>query len=132
MIIPHIYRALSIPLINLNAAAHEQIEMTARQKREANLGYVLVSISALFIICQLFKIIPDIYEVIYCRLGNISDGMREDRTCGSNNHIDKLIDVSHLFLALNSSVNVVIYAWRGTYVHILLFMYHNAPGTFKM
>ena len=122
--IPHIYRALSIPLINLNAAAHEQIEMTARQKREANLGYVLVSISALFIICQLFKIIPDIYEVIYCRLGNISDGMREDRTCGSNNHIDKLIDVSHLFLALNSSVNVVIYAWRGT------FTFWSLPYTF--
>jgi hypothetical protein len=42
--------------------------MTARQKREANLGIVLVSISVLFIVCQSVKIIPDVYEVFTCRL----------------------------------------------------------------
>jgi len=34
--------------------------MTARQKREANLGVVLFSISILFIVCQSVKIIPGI------------------------------------------------------------------------
>ncbi len=42
-------------------------EMTSRQKREANLGVVLISISVLFIVCQSVKIIPDVYEVA-CRL----------------------------------------------------------------
>ena len=87
------------------------MEMTARQRREANLGYVLVSISVLFIICQSFKIIPDIYEVITCRFGDV----REDGGCGSNSYVDVMIDLSHLFLAINSSVNVVIYAWRGEF-----------------
>lgn len=44
--------------INNQVLSNEQIEMSAKQKREANLGYVLVSISVLFIICQSFKIIP--------------------------------------------------------------------------
>ena len=38
-------------------------EMTSRQRREANLGVVLISISVLFIVCQSVKIIPDVYEV---------------------------------------------------------------------
>ena len=38
-------------------------EMTSRQRREANLGVVLISISILFIACQSVKIIPDVYEV---------------------------------------------------------------------
>ena len=42
----------------INKNIENQIEMSAKQKREANLGYVLVSISVLFIICQSFKIIP--------------------------------------------------------------------------
>ena len=40
-------------------------EMTSRQRREANLGVVLISISILFIACQSVKIIPDVYEVSY-------------------------------------------------------------------
>ena len=44
--------------------------MTARQKREANLGIVLVSISVLFIVCQSVKIIPDVYEVFTCRISS--------------------------------------------------------------
>ena len=57
----HICRISSINMnINNQVLSNEQIEMSAKQKREANLGYVLVSISVLFIICQSFKIIPGI------------------------------------------------------------------------
>lgn len=84
----------------------DQIEMTTRQRREANLGIVLVSISVLFILCQSVKIIPDLYEVVTCRLVKIG-------FCGHNQVIDSLIDISHLLLAINSSVNVIIYTLRG-------------------
>ena len=40
----------------------------------------------------------------------------EERICTSLNGIDYMICLSHLFLALNSSMNVVIYAWRGKYI----------------
>ena len=57
-----IFRISSINMnINNQVLSNEQIEMSAKQKREANLGYVLVSISVLFIICQSFKIIPGTY-----------------------------------------------------------------------
>ena len=46
----------------------EDPEMTSRQKREANLGLVLIAISVIFIFCQSFKIVPDVYEVATCRL----------------------------------------------------------------
>ena len=85
--------------------------MTARQRREANLGIVLVSISVLFILCQSVKIVPDLYEVIYCRIG--TSGLNKDGLCVNNFTIDSIIDVSHLFLAINSSVNVIIYTLRG-------------------
>ena len=91
------------------------VEMTARQRREANLGIVLVSISVLFIICQSVKIIPDVYEIIYCKrpgtsVDNVKNCHHEDRSV-----INSLVDVSHLLLAINSSVNVIIYTLRGTH-----------------
>ena len=47
-------------------------EMTSRQRREANLGVVLISISILFIACQSVKIIPDVYEVRPLRRSHIA------------------------------------------------------------
>ena len=37
-----------------------------KQRQEHRLGILLVGISILFISCQSFKIIPDVYEVIFC------------------------------------------------------------------
>ena len=82
-------------------------EMTSRQKREANLGVVLISISILFILCQSVKIVPDLYEVVHCRL------RAPQVTCTSHVVVDSLIEVSHLLLAINSSANFIIYTWRG-------------------
>ena len=109
--------------------------MSSRQRREANLGIVLISVSVLFILCQSVKLIPDIYEVVTCRLGSnqandtskwsaafagsnwtAADegrGAKGGAKCQSNYYIDMIIDISHLLLAINSSANFIIYTWRG-------------------
>ena len=89
----------------------ENPEMTSRQKREANLGVVLIAISVIFIVCQSFKIVPDVYEVAYCRIG--SSRMIKDNSCETTDFVDNVIDLSHLLLAINSSANFIIYTWRG-------------------
>jgi hypothetical protein len=43
---------------------------TKKQIEEHNLGIILIVMSSLFIFCQSFKIIPDMYEIFQCnRLG---------------------------------------------------------------
>lgn len=45
---------------------------TKKQMEEHNLGMILIAMSSLFIFCQSFKIIPDLYELIQCnRLGTL-------------------------------------------------------------
>ena len=106
-------RSEAIAALNPEAAQHYESEMTAKQRREANLGIVLILISILFIVCQSVKIFPDIYEVLFCRIG--SSGHNAEGHCKNNATIDIIIDVSHLMLAINSSVNVIIYTLRGKY-----------------
>lgn len=81
---------------------------TTRQTQEKNLAAVLIGISLLFIFCQSAKIIPDLYEVIYCRWP--SD---EPKDCEITAFVTTMVSVSHLLLAINSSSNFIIYAWRG-------------------
>ena len=41
---------------------------------EHNLGIILIAMSSLFIFCQSFKIIPDLYEIIHCNhVGSLGD-----------------------------------------------------------
>ena len=99
-------------------AGHQESDMTAQQRREANLGTVLILISILFIVCQSVKIFPDIYEVLFCRIG--SSGLNSVGNCKNNSAIDIVIDLSHLMLAINSSVNVIIYTLRGMLLPLYL------------
>ena len=92
-------------------SVNTESEMTSKQRREANLGIVLVSISVMFILCQSVKIIPDVYEVLFCRIG--SSGLNSEGLCNNHAVIDYIIDISHLLLAINSSANVIIYTLRG-------------------
>ena len=62
--------------------------------------------------------------MIYCRIG--TSGLRKHQKnikaivdwdnwdCTVGIAIDSIIDISHLMLAINSSVNVIIYTLRGT------------------
>ena len=89
--------------------------------RENNLAGVLVFISLLFILCQSAKIVPDLYEVIYCRwsaegragAGGGGGGGGEEDDCTITPFIERVVSFSHFLLAFNSSVNFVIYTWRG-------------------
>ncbi|CAF2741560.1 unnamed protein product [Lepeophtheirus salmonis] len=59
-------------------------------------------------ICLLSKleIIPDLYEVLTC--------LTKRGQCPSTPFIDGIIHLSHFFLAVNSSINFIIYIFRGS------------------
>ena len=61
---------------------------------------VLKGMVAVFVFCQCFTIVADVYELI-CTLGA--------EQCDYNVHIENLINVAHLMLALNASVNFIFY-----------------------
>ena len=62
------------------------------------------------------KIVPDLYEMIYCKIGKSGRATGKKAMiweCANDVTIDSIIDLSHLMLAINSSVNVIIYTLRG-------------------
>ena len=105
------------------------------------LTVVLICIVIMFITCQSLKIIPDVYEAVFCNhdenvcnstTGNKKIYFLKNATlyrikyCQHNliNYIicpslpsllaiEVLISVSHLFLAINSAFNFIIYMFRG-------------------
>ena len=97
------------PPLRSTASVREE-SPSSRQNRENNLAAVLMGISLLFIFCQSAKIIPDLYEVIYCRWTSFSG---ETTTCPVTEFIQTMVSLSHLLLAVNSSANFIIYTWRG-------------------
>ena len=65
---------------------------------------ILVGMVIVFIFCQFFPIVGDVYELMCLLRGNNNAGI-----CESNIHIDNLISWGHLMLMVNSSVNFVFY-----------------------
>ena len=74
---------------------------------EIQLARTLLIVVFVFIFGQSFKIIPDLYEVIWCS----QDYIKEER-CSSTPFIENVIDTSHFMLAINSSANFFIYIWH--------------------
>lgn len=96
--------------------SEDQLRALEKQRQEHKLGILLVAISILFILCQSFKIIPDLYEIMFC--SDIED-------CSSTAFIAFCVNLSHLLVCFNSSANFVIYllggekfrrAWCQTYL----------------
>ena len=81
----------------------DEIRCFEKQRQEHKLGIMLVSISLLFILCQSFKIIPDLYEVLVC----------ESEHCDTTPFVQTCINLSHLLVCFNSSANFVIYLLGG-------------------
>jgi len=77
----------------------------SQQSKERNMAVVLICIVIMFITCQSLKIIPDVYEAVFCN--------HDENVCNSTTAIEVLISVSHLFLAINSAFNFIIYMFRG-------------------
>ena len=124
---------------NFQDVSEDQIKAFEKQRQEHKLGILLVAISILFIICQSFKMIPDLYEIMYC--DSIAD-------CEANPFIAFCVNLSHLLVCFNSSANFVIYllggekfrrAWCQTYLcrkkedsHIrYVFFCNNGQGSLQ-
>ena len=65
---------------------------------------VLISIVVVFVVCQSFTIVADIYEAVICSQQNVKQSM-----CLSNDHIENIIDIAHFMLSFNSSINFLLY-----------------------
>jgi len=81
-----------------------------KQQEEHKLGLILVGMSALFIFCQSFKIVPDMHEMIVCnRLRTMG------QNCGFSKSltITVIVYISHFLVCLNSSANFLIYYLNG-------------------
>ena len=72
---------------------------------------ILTWMVIVFVFCQCFTIIADIYDFIYVVFSS--------SIVPSNIHIDNLICMGHFMLALNSSVNFIFYI-----LHIKAFRKH--------
>ena len=73
---------------------------------------ILKGMVAVFVFCQCFTIVADVYELI-CTIGVSNDNAQP--LCPYNVHIENLINVAHLMLAINSSVNFIFYMMNINY-----------------
>ena len=78
------------------------------QRQEHKLGVLLVSISILFICCQSFKIIPDIYELIFC-----PPAEGQEHECETTPFISTCVSLSHLLVCGNCALNWIVYLLAG-------------------
>ena len=65
---------------------------------------ILLGMAAIFVFCQFFPIVGDLYELM-CTLG----GQAIDGICEFNTPIELCICFSHWMLIVNSSVNFIFY-----------------------
>ena len=87
-------------------AGRRQSEEEVIHEDELQLAQTLAMVEVVFIVCQSFKIVPDLYEVLICPRNEDGEANEE---CMSSPVIEAIIDLSHLMLAINSSVNFFIY-----------------------
>ena len=83
-----------------------------------------------FVICQSFTIVADVYEALHC----VSQDKKYS-LCYSNDHIENIIDIAHFMLSINSSINFLLYVihdkiFRDALIkvrqlHIYMFIYHD-------
>ena len=66
---------------------------------------ILKGMVAVFVFCQCFTIVADVYELI-CTIG--MSGPERTR-CPYNIHIENLINIAHFMLSINSSFNFIFY-----------------------
>jgi hypothetical protein len=52
--------------INIISGTPPNAGRTLLKQNEVDLAATLVAISVMFVVCQSIKVIPDIYEVVYC------------------------------------------------------------------
>ncbi|TRY78111.1 hypothetical protein TCAL_09473 [Tigriopus californicus] len=99
-----------------------------KQAEEHHLGIILVGLSSLFIVCQSFKIVPDLYEIYWCSPGE---------ECPMEGISNSVMRLSHLLVCINSAANFLIYymngekfrlAWAETYGCPLRYCWNLRPS----
>ena len=65
---------------------------------------ILMSICLVFVVCQSFPIVADVYEAVSCIHQNVKYSM-----CISNDHIENIIDIAHFMLSFSASINFLLY-----------------------
>jgi hypothetical protein len=81
-----------------------------KQQEEHSLAVILIGMSSLFIFCQSFKIIPDLYELIVCsNNGNLGHNCTMSKIPVMN----VIMRLSHFLVCFNSSTNFLIYYLNG-------------------
>ena len=103
-----------------------QFLFSGNDHREAK---ILISIVVVFVVCQSFTIVADIYEVVTCSYENMKLAM-----CSSTDHIENIIDIAHFMLSFNSSINFLLYAihdkmFRDAFVKVNMHYNHNQKGS---
>ena len=84
--------------------------------QELNLAVTLVAISLLFICCQSVKLIPDVYEMIYCNHFELASKVTDnelEKICQVPTWIDAIVSVANLACCINSAGNFILYMLRG-------------------
>ena len=79
--------------------------------QEINLAVTLVAISLLFICCQSIKIIPDVYEMIYCNHFELASKVTDnelEKICQVPTWIDAIVSVANLSCCINSAGNFIL------------------------
>jgi len=85
--------------------ANSKSQQNSNQGKAGQQTRILWGMVLVFIFCQSFTIVADIYE-LFC---TIFPSAGATTFCQSNIHIENFIDVAHFMIAVNSSVNFIFY-----------------------
>ena len=68
----------------------DEVRCFEKQRQEHKLGIMLIAVSVMFIVCQSFKMVPDLYEVMFC----------SDKTlpCITTPFVKTCLNLSHLLV----------------------------------
>ena len=76
------------------------------------MAITLMAISLMFVVCQIIKLITDVYEMSVCNYFKIAaEGY--DNDCASTETIDVFASLGNLFCCINSAANFLFYIIKG-------------------
>ena len=103
-------RGNTLPAANGHSTPPAHPPPNMPKKHEVSLAITLVGISVLFIVCQSFKLVGDVYE-LFCEKDR--DPETGEETCASTQFIEATISLANLSTCINSAANFLVYMLRG-------------------